>query len=109
MTRSDLDHLRLFASFGKMIIDQNPSSSCVPFQHMLFAIRDWDLDDDLGLDAGNRLLLSVMEDCNQSEEGAELVASLKASFQKISCTLMRHPGDQMRSEDFNGNYFFADL
>jgi len=44
MTRSDLDHLRLFASFGKMIIEQNPSANCVPFQQLIFAIRDWDLD-----------------------------------------------------------------
>ena len=102
MTRSDLDHLRLFASFGKMIIDQNPSANCCPFQHLTFAIRDWDLDDDLGLAAGSSLLQSVMEDCKESEEGAELVQSIKQSFQKISCSLLRHPGDQLRSEEFAG-------
>lgn len=129
MTRSDLDHLRLFASFGKMIIDQNPNASCVPFQQekfrnvilntfdfimkeysckislkLIFAIRDWDLDDDLGLEAGNKLLSEVMEDCKQSEEGADLALSIKTSFQKISCSILRHPGNSLRDEDFDGSF-----
>ena len=71
---------------------------------LLFAIRDWDLDDDLGLAAGNKLLTEVMEDCSQSEEGAELASSIKTSFQKISCSILRHPGNSLREDDFEGEH-----
>jgi len=46
-----------------------------------------------------------MEDCNESEEGAELVTSLKTSFQKIACSLLRHPGGQIRDDEFQGTIY----
>ncbi|CBY11617.1 unnamed protein product [Oikopleura dioica] len=102
MTRNDLEHLRLFASFGKMIMEMNPTAELTPFQHLAFVIRDWDLDDELGLEAGTNILLQTMQDCSDSEEGAELVQSIKTSFKKLICSTMRHPGSCLRDEDFEG-------
>jgi len=103
LTRSDLEHLRLFASYGQMMIDQNAEAACIPFQRLVFAIRDWELDDDLGLEAGTKFLQSVMEEMEDTEEGVELLNSLRTSFSKINCHLFRHPGsDAVRSDDFQG-------
>lgn len=92
----------MFASFGKMIMEMNPTAELTPFQHLAFVIRDWDLDDELGLEAGTNILLQTMQDCSDSEEGAELVQSIKTSFKKLICSTMRHPGSCLRDEDFEG-------
>ena len=98
-----MEHLRLFASYGQMMIDQNAEAACIPFQRLVFAIRDWELDDDLGLEAGTKFLQSVMEEMEDTEEGVELLNSLRTSFSKINCHLFRHPGsDAVRSDDFQG-------
>ena len=98
-----MEHLRLFASYGQMMIDQNAEAACIPFQRLVFAIRDWELDDDLGLEAGTKFLQSVMEEMEDTEEGVELLNSLRTSFSKINCHLFRHPGSEaVRSDDFQG-------
>ena len=78
-----MEHLRLFASYGQMMIDQNAESACIPFQRLVFAIRDWELDDDLGLEAGTKFLQSVMEEMEDTEEGVELLNSLRTSFRRV--------------------------
>ena len=100
LTRSDLEHLRLFASYGKLLQEQN-ENTC-PFQRLIFTIRDWDLDDELGLEAGSRFLQSVLDEMGDTEEGADLMQSIRTSFTKINCCLMRHPGSALRSDDFKG-------
>jgi len=100
LTRSDLEHLRLFASYGKLLQDQN-ENTC-PFQRLIFTIRDWDLDDELGLEAGTKFLQGVMEEMNDTEEGEDLMKSIRTSFTKTNCCIMRHPGSALRSDDFKG-------
>ena len=78
LTRSDLEHLRLFASYGKLLQDQN-ENTC-PFQRLIFTIRDWDLDDELGLEAGTKFLQGVMEEMNDTEEGEDLMKSIRLEF-----------------------------
>ena len=72
----------------------------------MFAIRDWDLDDELGVEAGAKLLVEIMYDCASTEEGLDLITSLKTSFQKITCSLLRHPGESIRKEEFKGTIHF---
>ena len=105
LTRSDLEHLRLFASYGKLLQEQN-ENTC-PFQRLIFTIRDWDLDDELGLEAGAHFLQGVMDEMGDTEEGSDLMASIQTSFTKTSCCIMRHPGSALRSDDFKGERFVS--
>jgi len=95
-----LEHLRLFASYGKLLQEQN-ENTC-PFQRLIFTIRDWDLDDELGLEAGAHFLQGIMDEMGDTEEGSDLMASIQTSFTKTSCCIMRHPGSALRSDDFKG-------
>ena len=72
-----------------MMIDQNAEAACIPFQRLVFAIRDWELDDDLGLEAGTKFLQSVMEEMEDTEEGVELLNSLRTSFSQGSTHQIR--------------------
>jgi len=80
LTRSDLEHLQLFASYGSMLNQANEGTNCCPFQRLIFAIRDWDLDDELGLEAGTKFLQSVMDEMAASEEGEDVLNSIRTSF-----------------------------
>ena len=62
------------------------------------------MDDDLGLDAGTTFLQSVMDEMDDSDEGKDLLESIRLSFNKINCMIMRGPGSAVRSDDFKGQF-----
>lgn len=81
-------------------------SGKVPFQNLLFLVRDWMNDDehDFGMDGGNQFLYSKVLDISDAQE-KELNRTkqcIKRFFEKIYCYLMPHPGLAMRNFDFSG-------
>ena len=58
-----------------------------------------------GLEAGTKFLQSVMDEMNDTEEGEELLKSIRTSFTKTNCMIMRHPGPALRSDDFEGQSY----
>ena len=80
----NLQHLQLFTEFGRQAMDQ--SEGAVPFQELLFLVRDWNLDDSEGYDGGATLLAKRLEvQKGMNDEKRELREHIKSCFkvQKI--------------------------
>ena len=43
-----------------------------------------------------------MDEMSDTEEGEELLKSIRTSFTKTNCMIMRHPGSALRSDEFEG-------
>lgn len=97
----DLQHLQLFAGYGRLAMQQNSDK---PFQSLLFIVRDWPYEVEHaygnGKDVVDELLTETRE---QSDENHQLRRQLKASFGKIGAFLMPHPGTAVATGRFTGN------
>ena len=102
LDRLQLDQLRLFAMFGQILRTANPDSNS-PFQRLIITIRDWELDDNLGFEAGNKLLQEFLNTLQETQEGEELRNSIQNLFNKTDCMVMARPGDHINREDFEGS------
>lgn len=88
----DLQHLQLFAGFGRFAGQNNVSK---PFQRLMFLVRDWCLPDkfEFGSDGGRKYIEKVMGvQPVQRRENQELRDQLKFCCEDIDCFLMPHPG-----------------
>ncbi|KAA0717693.1 Atlastin-2 [Triplophysa tibetana] len=88
----DLQHLQLFTEYGRLAMEEIYE---IPFQKLLFLIRDWcfPYDFNYGLDGGNRFLerrLQVKQ--NQHEELQNVRKHIHACFSSVDCFLLPHPG-----------------
>ena len=70
------------------------------FQRLIITIRDWELDDNLGFDAGNKLLQEFLNTLRETQEGEELRNAIQNLFNKTDCMVMARPGDYANHEDF---------
>ena len=85
LDRLQLDQLRLFASFGAMLTREKAHS---PFQRLILAIRDWELDDEcFGLKGGAKMLVDFMETLEETDEGNELRNAFGIKLFIWSCNL----------------------
>lgn len=89
----DLNHLELFTEIGRTTIQR---SNQVPFQKLLFLVRDWPSPEEIpyGLEGGqiyvdNQILA---ENDEQTSDMRRLRRRIRASFEKIQAFLMPHPG-----------------
>ena len=73
------------------------------FQRLIITIRDWELDDNLGFDAGNKLLQEFLNTLRETQEGEELRNAIQNLFNKTDCMVMARPGDNASHEDFEGS------
>jgi len=67
----------------------------MPFQKLVFLIRDWDPADDIGFgfDAGKMLFDRKMEiRLGQTQEMLRIRKNIRSCFSPIECFLMHHPG-----------------
>lgn len=84
----NLQHLQLFAGFGRFAGQNNVSK---PFQRLMFLVRDWCLLEKL--DGGREYIEKVMAvQPDQKQENQELREQLKFCCEEIDCFLMPHPG-----------------
>ncbi|KAK9508833.1 hypothetical protein O3M35_006294 [Rhynocoris fuscipes] len=88
----DLQHLQLFAEYGRLAL-----ADCgrIPFQKLMFLIRDWSFpyELDYGLEGGKKLIQKRLEiKPNQHTELQYLRRHIKQCFTEINCYLMPHPG-----------------
>ncbi|XP_073996880.1 atlastin-like [Rhodnius prolixus] len=88
----DLQHLELFAEYGRLAL-----ANCgrVPFQKLMFLIRDWSFpyEAKYGLEGGRQLLEKRLKiKPNQHSELQFLRRHIKSCFSDINCYLMPHPG-----------------
>lgn len=102
---SDLQHLDLFAEYGRLAIDHTHES---PFQSLLlFLIRDWPYADETNGYGwtGDQVVDSILaENERQSSEMRELRTRIKSNFNEIRGFLLPYPGAKVaRSNQFTGN------
>ena len=88
--------------FGKILRRAN-SESNHPFQRLIITIRDWELDDNIGFDAGKKLLREFMDTLEETKEGEELKNSILTLFNNTDCMIMARPGDHANQADFDGS------
>ena len=88
--------------FGKILRRAN-SESNYPFQRLVITIRDWELDDNLGMEAGKKLLKEFMDTLEETTEGKELKNSILTLFDQTECMIMARPGDHANQADFDGS------
>ena len=89
----NLQHLQLFTEFGRQAMEEAGPES-VPFQDLLFLVRDWNLDDTEGYEGGESLLKKRLEITQKmNDEKRELRQHIKSCF-KVShsfSTLVFYP------------------
>ena len=83
MQSDNLQHLQLFTEFGRQAMEEAGPES-VPFQDLLFLVRDWNLDDTEGYEGGESLLKKRLEITQKmNDEKRELRQHIKSCF-KVS-------------------------
>merc|ERR1712131_345685 len=98
----NLQHLQLFTEFGRQAMEEAGPES-VPFQDLLFLVRDWNLDDTEGYEGGESLLKKRLEITQKmNDEKRELREHIKSCFKSINAFLMPHPGPIVRKQEFKG-------
>lgn len=99
----DLQHLELFTEYGRLALEQ---SAEIPFQKLLFIVRDWPFayETNYGWN-GQQLMNETLTGNNeQTPEMRQLRERIRASFGEISAFLMPHPGMVVaQSSNFTGN------
>ena len=79
----NLQHLQLFTEFGRQAMEEAGPES-VPFQDLLFLVRDWNLDETEGYEGGKSLLKKRLEITQKmNDEKRELRQHIKSCF-KVS-------------------------
>ncbi|GMS88271.1 hypothetical protein PENTCL1PPCAC_10446, partial [Pristionchus entomophagus] len=90
-----LNHLQFFAKYGSYALDEQHTKS--PFQSLLFLIRDWQNDDEYGMEAGRKLLDEKFKaHASTKDSMLALREDIKRSFVDIKCSLLPSPGDKIR-------------
>lgn len=99
----DLNHLRIFTDYARLIQDQ---SNAKPFQNLLFIVRDWPYAEEIGYGWNGQKVIDELlsENDQQTIEMRQLRKGIQANFDEISAFLMPHPGFAVsRSKNFTGN------
>ncbi|GMR40180.1 hypothetical protein PMAYCL1PPCAC_10375, partial [Pristionchus mayeri] len=89
-----LNNLQFFASYGTYALEKTDNNS--PFQSLLFLIRDWQNDDEYGMEAGERLLeekFKLHSSCAPFMQ--QLRKDIKRSFSDMHCFLLPSPGSKI--------------
>lgn len=102
LKEDDLQHLQLFAEYGKMAAVRGN----VPFQKLLFLVRDWMMmfEHYYGQKGGEALLQKRLAISDSQHPDLKIIRSyIRSCFDDISCFLMPFPGMQIiTNENFDG-------
>ncbi|KAI6233894.1 GB1/RHD3-type G domain-containing protein [Aphelenchoides fujianensis] len=88
----DLEHLQLFAEYGKLALEESTGK---PFQTLVFLVRDWGspYEIEYGFQGGRRLLDRRLEtNDTQHPEHQQIRNQIRESFDDLKGFLMPHPG-----------------
>ncbi|XP_076803645.1 uncharacterized protein LOC143447433 isoform X2 [Clavelina lepadiformis] len=90
-----LQWVHKFTKFAKELKESGGRKS--PFQELLFLIRDWLRSDKYGFNGGRKYLDYLIPSCNygRAEEHRLVQEDTKATFDNISCSVMRYPGNNV--------------
>lgn len=102
---TDLQHLQLFAGYGRLAANQN---GLRPSQKLLFLVRDWCNQDEFGFGmAGGKdyFVKKVIKiQPGQQNDRQKMMKHIHSCFEDIGCFLMPHPGIEVQcSPEFAGH------
>ena len=92
---NELQYLQFATDLAKFVTEGTP------FQNLMFLIRDWPFAEEYayGLDEGQLKLDEVLKIEEDQQEGLKSLRQyIHKSFDKISCFLMPHPGENVTSK-----------
>ncbi|KAL7015439.1 hypothetical protein ACKWTF_016458 [Chironomus riparius] len=108
-----LQYLQFATAFAKFSDSNNSGSKTTCFQNLVFVIRDWDypFEYDYGFKGGAQYLHKFLSLNYESKIEIKSVQDyINESFQKISCTLLPHPGkivtgtQKINNQIYNGSH-----
>lgn len=98
-----LQHLQLFTEYARLAFE---ASNEIPFQHLLFIIRDWPKSNAFkhayGFHKQSALNILTKND-KHTKEMQELRGRIESSFDEINVFLMPHPGFIVEEENYAGD------
>ena len=103
LQEDNLQVLQTFTEYGRLAIEEDEQ---VPFQNLIFLVRDWSFsyDHPYGIIGGNELLdkkLVIKE--SQPLQLQRVRTHIRSCFNSISCFLMPHPGKEVATKkEFDG-------
>lgn len=89
---NDLEHLELFTQYGRLAMQ---NSSEMPFQKLLFIVRDWPYPETNYGDGKSVIDEILMEKNDQKPDMRQLRARIKSTFKDINAFLMPYPGNKI--------------
>ncbi|XP_076818142.1 guanylate-binding protein 7-like isoform X2 [Clavelina lepadiformis] len=95
INESHLQHLQLFAEYGKMARKGTNTTNEKDFQHLMFLVRDSFVPDHFGLEAGRSTLEDILKVRHDHEDLRSVRQNLLESFKKVDCCLLPKPGDKV--------------
>lgn len=98
----DLQHLELFTEYGRLAMQQTHE---IPFQKLMFIVRDWPYADENQYGNGQAVIDELMaENFDQTNEMRQLRKRIRSSYHHIGAFLMPHPGrDVANGKDIGGD------
>lgn len=89
---NDLEHLELFTQYGRLAMQ---NSTEMPFQNLLFIVRDWPYPE-TNYGDGKAVIDEILkENNNQKPNMRELRAQIKSTFSNINAFLLPYPGSKV--------------
>lgn len=92
LQEDNLQVLQTFTEYGRLAIEEGDE---VPFQNLVFLIRDWSFayEHEYGLEGGNQLLeKKLVTNDKQPLQLQRVRKHIRSCFNSLSCFLMPHPG-----------------
>ena len=101
----NLKILQTFTEYGRMAIEEEKDE--IPFQKLMFLIRDWQFwSREHGPKGGDQLLNKIFETNDEQSPNEQLknvIEDIRSCFNNLSCFLMPYPGQNVTSKkDFDG-------
>ncbi|UYV66136.1 ATL2 [Cordylochernes scorpioides] len=100
LQEDDLQTLQLFTEYGRLAKED---STEIPFQKLIFLIRDWPFpyENEFGYQGGLHLLSKRLQvEDSQPSDLQDLRKHIQSCFKELSCFLMPHPGLLVASSPF---------
>lgn len=111
-----LQYLQMATDYARFAVAENKGKGIKgikAFQNLLLLMRDWNNVEEYGygLDEGHRYLIDILQvDETQKPALQEVRRYIQASFEKVYCFLMPHPGQKVvNNKKYDGRYSEMDV
>jgi len=120
----NLQQLALFSEYGRMALQNDEkdgskkvdsktdASTCKPFQHIEFLVRDWqNFDEEEDLDKMEVEMEEYLEKVIAERDAIDLKETrdqISSCFENVTCFMMTHPGFGVTKKNYTGDVSVVD-